>query len=382
MQEYFLVSAQRRKQQLIKQGRPVADLSIGNPDLPPPPIVQETLCRFLSLPHTHGYQPNAGQHNFRNAISAWYSRFFNAGIDSLTQVLPLQGSRQGILQLSQTLLGPGDEVLVPDPGYPSYAFGAAMMGATARKYTLSAHNHFLPQWEELEAMDLSRVKLMWVNYPHMPTGARATEDFFVELVAFARRHNILVVNDHAYAFIRNNTPLSILSVEGADQVALELNSLSKNYNLAGWRLGFLAGNGGVISQLSQLKSHLDSGIALPLQQAAAEALGLGYNWFAPCNNEYNARWYKAMQLVHALGCEPAGAPSGMFVWARMPEQGLTSVAFVTRLLEEAGVLLAPGSLFGSQGEHHIRISLCASFETFDQALSQLSNQKINHTLQN
>jgi LL-diaminopimelate aminotransferase len=376
VKEYFFVGAQRQKQELIRQGRVIADLSIGNPDMPPPAEVLDRLKESLSQPTHHGYQPNAGSSVLRNAIASWYNRFFEADINPDSEIIPLQGSRQGILQLSQALLKPGDEVLVPDPGYPSYSFAAKMMGATPVPYSLNAPNGFLPYLENLQNSDLSKVKIMWVNYPHMPTGAKALSETFEQLVMFARKNNIFIVNDNAYAFIRNNAPQSILSVAGAKEVALELNSLSKNYNLAGWRLGFLAGNADVLSHLSHLKSHLDSGIALPLQHAAAAALDLGFKWFAPLNNAYNARANSAKKLTQTMGCLPAGGDNGMFLWVKMPETGMTSADFAHMLLHDAGILLAPGSLFGRNGEGHLRISLCAPQEQFDIAMENLKKSSV------
>lgn len=382
VKEYFFVAAQRQKQELIAQGRQIADLSIGNPDLPPPAEVVSAFHSNVSLPGAHGYQSNAGNAAFLHSAISWYQRFFDVKLQGQSQVLPLQGSRQGILQLSQLLLSSGDQVLVPDPGYPSYAFGARMMGASTLPYSLRADEHFLPDLQKIEQQDLSRVKIMWVNYPHMPTGAGGTCETFESLVAFAHKHKILLVNDNAYALVRNNNPLSILAVPGADEVALELNSLSKNYHLAGWRLGFLAGNADVIARLARLKSHLDSGIALPLQLAAARALDLGYQWFAPMSNQYRQRAQWALQLAHAMGCVPAGGELGMFLWVKMPETGMSAEEFANALLHKAGVLVAPGSLFGSQGEGHLRISLCAPQETFILAMenilnSPLFNSKLN-----
>jgi len=379
IKEYFFVGAQRQKDELIRQGRRIADLSIGNPDMPPPPEVLDVLKHSLSQSANHGYQSNAGSIVLRNAIASWYNRFFEAEVNPDGEIVPLQGSRQGILQLSQALLKPDDKVLVPDPGYPSYSFAARMIGATPVPYSLNAKNDFLPELEVLQNSNLSKVKIMWVNYPHMPTGAKALNDTFEQLVSFARSNNIIIVNDNAYAFVRNNSPESILSVAGAKDVALELNSLSKNYNMAGWRLGFLAGSAAVISHLSQLKSHLDSGIALPLQHAAAAALDLGYKWFAPLNNAYNARAKSAQRLAHAMGCLSAGGDAGMFLWVKMPDMGMTSSEFAHLLLHEAGVLLAPGSLFGSNGEGHLRISLCAPEEQFDIALDNIRKSSVfNH----
>ena len=379
LKEYFFVGAQRQKQELISQGRRIADLSIGNPDLPPPAEVLDRLKESLSQPQNHGYQPNAGSNILRNAIASWYNRFFDADVNPGGEIIPLQGSRQGILQLSQALLKPGDEVLVPDPGYPSYSFAAKIIGATPVPYNLNSQNGFLPDLENLQNSDLSKVKIMWVNYPHMPTGVKALPDTFEQLVMFARQNNILIVNDNAYAFVRNNSPKSILSVAGAKEVALELNSLSKNYNLAGWRLGFLAGRADVISHLSQLKSHLDSGIALPLQHAAAAALDMGYKWFAPLNNVYNARAKSAHKLAQVMGCAPVGGDQGMFLWVKMPETAMTSAYYAHMLLHDAGILLAPGSLFGRNGEGHLRISLCAPEEQFDIALDNIRKSSVfNH----
>lgn len=379
VKEYFFVTAQREKQALQQQGQTVYDFSIGNPDLPPPPEVLAGMQDSLFRSDVHGYQSNAGSLRFRNAAAGWYNRFFDVSLDAQTEVLPLQGSRQGILQISQALLKPGDKVLVPNPGYPSYSFGARMMGADVVAYSLTTENQYQIDFDELHQLDLTGVKIMWVNYPHMPTGAKTEAESLGELLAFARKRNIILVNDNAYALVRNNAPLSLLAMDGASGIALELNSLSKNYHMAGWRLGFVAGNPQMISQLLALKSHLDSGIALPLQEAGAAALDLGYKWFAPVNNEYNARALLAAELATLLGCKPDGGQLGMFLWAKMPGQETSSMDFTSRLLKEQGLLLAPGSLFGSRGEGFIRISLCAPLEQFEQAIGKIKNTNLSHS---
>lgn len=375
VKEYFFVTVQREKERLKKQGREIADLSMGNPDMFPPPEVMETLRQNCLESSVHGYQPNTGSFQIKESMISWYKRFFNVNLDN-NEVIPLQGSRQGILQISQTVLQEGDKVLVPDPGYPSYTFAAKMMGATAIPYALKSENDYLPDIEKIENMNLSGVKILWINYPHMPTGAKANKEMFEKIVKFARKNKILIINDHAYSFVQNDKPVSILSVEGAKDVGLELNSLSKNYNLAGWRLGFLAGNAEVISDLLQLKSHLNSGIALPLQYMAASALDLEQKWFDFLNDEYTQRRKFAEQLAGNLDCELVGGPAGMFIWVKMPGTKISSREFVEYMLQEVGVLVAPGSLFGENGENHLRISLCADVNEIKKGIDNINNSQV------
>ncbi|MFW5758637.1 MAG: pyridoxal phosphate-dependent aminotransferase [Bacteroidota bacterium] len=325
----------------------------------------------------HGYQSNAGNEQLRQAITSWYKKFYQVDLNPDDQVLPLQGSRQGIIQISQALLSKGDQVLVPNPGYPSYTFAARFLDARPVLYDLSPENAYLPIIEQLEEKVNSKTKILWINYPHMPTGAVASKEYMQKLTDFAIKNNVLIINDNAYGLINNPGQISLLQAEGALETALELNSLSKNYHMAGWRMGFFAGSQKVIAHLLKLKSNLDSGIALPLQKASATALNLGENWVDGLQKVYSERRKKALELAKILGCQPAGGQAGLFLWVSMPETMMKSKDFVKEMLNNAGVLLAPGSLFGNAGEGHLRISLCGGLALFDQAINNIQKSLIN-----
>lgn len=376
--EYYFVSIQREKERLQKAGMDVVDLSIGNPDLPPPAEMLESLKVNLSDLTAHGYQSNDGNEQLRLAIASWYHKFYHVDLDPDEQVLPLQGSRQGIIQISQALLSKGDQVLVPNPGYPSYTFATRLLEAQPVLYDLRPENAFLPNLEQLEEKTTPDTKILWINYPHMPTGAVATNQYMEKLTDFAGKHGMLIINDNAYGLIRNSEQVSLLTAPGAKEIALELNSLSKNYHMAGWRMGFFAGSQKIISHLLKLKSNLDSGIALPLQKAAATALNLEKNWVEDLHEIYTKRRNKAIELSKILGCIPVGGQAGLFLWVSMPETHLNSKDYVKELLHQAGVLLAPGSLFGNAGEGHLRISLCADTSLFDRAINNIQKSIIHH----
>ncbi len=376
--EYYFVSIQREKERLQKAGMDIVDLSIGNPDLPPPAEMLESLKMHLMDPTAHGYQSNAGNEQLRKAMTSWYKKFYQVDLDPDEQVLPLQGSRQGIIQISQALLSKGDQVLVPNPGYPSYTFATRLLEAEPVLYDLRPENAFLPNIKQLEEKATSKTKILWINYPHMPTGAVASKEYMQKLTDFAYKHDILIINDNAYGLINNPGKVSLLEAEGAKETALELNSLSKNYHMAGWRMGFLAGSQKIISHLLKLKSNLDSGIALPLQKATATALNLGEHWVENLHIIYTQRRNKAVELANILGCQPVGGPAGLFLWVTMPQTKQNSKEFVREMLNNAGVLLAPGSLFGNAGESHLRISLCADIALFDQAINNIQKSIINH----
>lgn len=361
---------------LAKGQAPVINLGIGSPDGMPPSEAIEALCESAVQPGNHAYQSYIGLPQLRQAYADWYSRWYGVNLDPSTEIQPLVGSKEAILLISLTFLDKGDKVLVPDPGYPTYSSASRLVEAEIVTYDLKAENGWQPDFEALEKMDLSEVKLMWTNYPNMPTGAPATEDLYTRLVEFGRRHNILICNDNPYSFILNDNPLSILSQPGAKDCCLELNSLSKAHNMAGWRIGMVAAQADVISEILKVKSQMDSGMFKPLQLAAVEALKQGPDWFRELNEEYRRRRTVAGEIFDLVGAEYDPSSSGMFLWGkvgadRLPSEataGLTVGQLVSdRILQEAGVFITPGFIFGRNGDDYIRISLCAAPETLEEA---------------
>jgi len=370
VQEYYFSSKLREVRALETQGKPIINLGIGSPDLPPPMQVVEGLTKALSQSAAHQYQPYKGTSDFRNAIQEFYKSHYSVELASETEILPLMGSKEGILHISMAFLNEGDEVLIPNPGYPTYSSVTELVGAKAVKYELSEERNWLPDLQELAKKDLSKVKLMWVNYPHMPTGASATKQVFKDLVAFAKQHQILVVNDNPYSFILNEHPLSILEVEGAKEVALELNSLSKSFNMSGWRVGMVCGSEENLNSILKVKSNMDSGMFYPLQAGAAIALRLSKEWFQSLNKTYLKRKKLILELADVLNCIPTKDQTGMFVWAKIPE-GTTSELIVDKLLHEYDLFITPGFIFGSQGEGYVRFSLCTPEETIIEAIKRV-----------
>jgi aspartate/methionine/tyrosine aminotransferase len=281
------------------------------------------------------------------------------------------GSKEGIINISLAMLNPGDQVLVPNPGYPVYTIAAKLAEATPIQYNLNEENNFLPDFDELEKLDLSQVKMMWVNYPHMPTGATASIELYKKIIAFGQKHNILICSDNAYSFILNSKPISILQVDGGMEWAVEVNSLSKSYNMAGWRVGMMAGNAKVIEQVTRLKSNTDSGMPLPVQLAAAAVLDLGNEWFTPLNDEYKKRRELVIRLASEIDCQVVGSQAGMFIWAKIPAYAADAESFSGEILRQTGVFLSPGHIFGSNGERFLRISLCANLDTLSKALEKV-----------
>lgn len=359
-------------------GPKVINLGIGNPDLAPHDTVTKNLCRASLNPKNHGYQSYNGAAQLREAIADWYARFFNVNLDSDREILPLIGSKEGIMHLSMTFLNPGDKVLEPDPGYPAYRSASILAGATVVSYDLTEANHWEPDFENLERQDLTGVKMMWINYPHMPTGAAASIPLFKNLIAFAKRHQILLCHDNPYGLIQPSSlkatalPLSILAIEGAKEVAVELNSLSKSHNMAGWRIGMLMGDEEIINQVMRFKSNMDSGMFLPLQLAATQALALDKDWHDALNQKYAKRKEKALALLKAIGCTCKGNQQGLFLWAKVPAAYQDGYAFSDHCLNEARVLLTPGGIFGENGRQYIRLSLCSSTATLAQAAERLN----------
>ncbi len=351
----------------------VINLGIGSPDLAPTQEVIGALAASAQRPDSHGYQSYKGIPALRQGIAAFMQRTYQVTVNAETEVLPLMGSKEGIMHIMMAFVNEGDEVLIPDPGYPTYASVTKLVGAKAVTYALQENNHWSIDIEALRQRDLSKVKVMWVNYPHMPTGRVATAAEMQQLVDLARENDFLIVNDNPYSLILNEQPLSILSAKGAEEVALELNSLSKSHNMAGWRIGWGAGNAVYIDAVLRVKSNMDSGMFLGLQQAAVEALKNGDEWFQSINKVYTRRKEVALQMVSTLGCTYSGAQSGLFVWAKVPAQVADVEAWIDELLYQTKVFITPGFIFGEQGARYIRISLCSPEEKMKEAHERIKN---------
>jgi len=370
VKEYYFSSKLREVRALQAAGKPIINLGIGSPDLPPPKQVIAALNKGLTQNGAHQYQPYKGTAEFRNAVAGFYQKYYQVSLDPETEIIPLMGSKEGILHISMAYLNEGDEVLIPNPGYPTYTSVSKLVGAKAIFYNLNEEGNWLPNFEELEQKDLSKVKIMWVNYPHMPTGASATEEVFEQLVAFGKKHQILIVNDNPYSFILNEHPKSILKIAGAKEVALELNSLSKSFNMAGWRVGMLNGSAKNIATVLKIKTNMDSGMFYPVQAGATAALELDKNWFDAMNAIYKSRRAKILELAAALGCKPGKEQAGMFIWCKVPE-GKSSEEFVDNLLHDHSIFTAPGFIFGDMGEGYIRFSLCTDEKNVDEAIKRI-----------
>jgi aspartate/methionine/tyrosine aminotransferase len=350
----------------------IINLGIGSPDGTPPVEALQTVALEAVRDGVHGYQSYTGIPELRKAFAAWYRRYYNVELDPSCEIQPLTGSKEGILIISLTFLNEGDRVLVPDPGYPTYTSASQMVQAEVVKYSLTEQNGWYPDFDALEKMDLTGVKMMWTNYPGMPTGAQATKDLYRKIVDFGRRHGILIVNDNPYSFIRTKEHLSILEVPGAKEGCLEMNSLSKAHNMAGWRLGMVAGQADYIKEILKVKSQMDSGIFRPLQLAAVKALEAGEDWFEKLNAEYYRRAEVAYRIMDTIGATYDRNAAGLFVWGRLPD-GLKGADVSDRLLYDAGVFITPGFIFGKNGENYIRISLCANVDTLERALEKIKS---------
>lgn len=373
VKEYYFSLKLKEIAGMIKDGKPVINLGIGNPDQPPAPEVLETLNQAALRPDTHGYQGYIGIPELRNSFSQWYKKFYGVSLDPESEVLPLMGSKEGIMHISMAFLNPGDEVLVPNPGYPTYSAVTQIVGAKERSYDLLEENNWQPDLEALEKLDLSKVKIMWVNYPNMPTGAKASRTFFTALIDFAKRNDILICNDNPYSFILNEKPQSLLSIPGAKEVAIELNSLSKSHNMAGWRIGMAASNAEFIKYILRIKSNMDSGMFRPMQEAAARALMLEEKWYAEVNKVYKKRKELVLKIMSLLECSWQEDQVGMFIWARIPEKYSSSKELSDKILYEANVFITPGFIFGDNGEKYIRISLCTSEEKLQESINRIKN---------
>lgn len=373
VQEYYFSRKLREVRGLIAKGKDIINMGIGSPDLAPPQSVVEALTQSLSHPTAHKYQSYQGTPELRQAIADYYQNFFGVSLDATHEVLPLMGSKEGIMHISMAFLNEGDGVLIPNPGYPTYASVTELVGAHAVPYALSAATNWLPNLNELAKQDLSGVKLMWVNYPHMPTGAKATMSFFEELIAFAKQHDILVVNDNPYAHILNSEPLSLLQISGAMEVVLELQSLSKAYNMAGWRVGMVCGSQTHIQDILKVKSNMDSGMFFGIQQGAIAALNESADWFAQMNEVYSNRRKLVWQLADALNTTYQKDTAGMFVWAKLPVGATDSETYIDQILKEKHIFITPGTIFGNAGEGYIRFSLCVSEARINEALKRIKS---------
>lgn len=373
VEEYYFSKKLREVGRLIAQGKPIINMGIGSPDLVPAKEVLDSLIESLGDEKAHQYQSYQGLPELREAACSFYQKHFDVNLDSNSEVLPLMGSKEGIMHISMAFLNEGDEVLIPNPGYPTYTSVTKLIGAVPRYYDLKEDGNWLPDIKALEESDLSNVKIMWLSYPHMPTGANANIALFEELVSFAKRNQILLVNDNPYSFVLNESPLSILKVPGAKEVALELNSLSKTFNMAGWRIGFVFGSTDHISAILKVKSNMDSGMFYGLQKGAVKALALSDSWYSELNKVYTLRRDLIFQLADKLGCRYDTSASGMFVWAKLPDGVGSSEEFIDRVLYDKSLFITPGTIFGSQGEGYIRFSLCVKEAQIEQAIKRFES---------
>lgn len=377
VQEYYFSVKLKEIAQMNAQGADVINLGIGSPDLPPAKEVTDTLAQEAANPKAHGYQPYVGIPELRNAWAQWYRRWYNVELDPANEVLPLIGSKEGIMHISMAFINEGDAVLVPNPGYPTYSSVSKLVGAKIISYDLSAGNGWQPDFEALEArhaageIDLGAVKLMWCNYPNMPTGANGSVELFEKLVAFGKKYGIIICHDNPYSFILNDNPLSIMSIEGAKDICIELNSMSKSHNMPGWRIGMVASNRQFIEWILRVKSNMDSGMFRPMQLAAVKALEAPQSWYREMNKVYQARKDLARAILEKVGAEVAPEQVGLFLWGKVAGRG---VDICDDVLYKAKVFITPGFIFGSNGENYIRISLCANEQTLARALERINRE--------
>lgn len=371
--EYYFSRKLKEVARMNAEGKDVISLAIGSPDMPPSEATIDVLCREARKADTHGYQPTIGTSELRQAMAGFYKRWYNVELDPATEIQPLIGSKEGILHVTLAFVNPGDSVLVPNPGYPTYTALSKLLGANIINYDLSAQKGWQPDFEALESMDLSNVKLMWTNYPNMPTGANARRETYEKLVEFAHRHNIVIVNDNPYSFILNRDErLSILQVPGAKDCCIEFNSMSKSHNMPGWRVGMLATNAEFIKWIIKVKSNIDSGTFRPLQLAAAQAYQNSDEWHHQANIEtYARRRELAEEIMTQIGCEFDPNQVGMFLWGRIPENYSDAEELTERVLHKARVFITPGFIFGTNGKRYVRISLCAKEEAIKTALERI-----------
>jgi len=391
--EYYFSKKLTEISELNKSGETVINLGIGSPDLPPHPSVIETLANEAAKTNVHAYQSYKGAEALRNAFADWYKKWYGVELNPATEILPLIGSKEGIMHICMTYLNEGDEVLIPNPGYPTYRSAVQLAGGKCVEYELKEENDWLIDFKQLQKIVDSRksevseqmvpperdrkgvVKLMWVNYPQMPTGKLPTKELFENIVAFGKKNNILICHDNPYSFILNDNPISMLSIEGAKDVVIELNSLSKSHNMAGWRVGVLCGGKERVDEVLRFKSNMDSGMFLPAQLAAANALTLGKDWYEQVNKVYNSRRQKAYELLDLLECSYSKDQAGMFLWARIPAKYKDAYELCDEILYQSKVFITPGGIFGSAGDKFLRVSLCSPENKFEESIDRINNKK-------
>ncbi|UQD55970.1 aminotransferase class I/II-fold pyridoxal phosphate-dependent enzyme [Flavobacterium sp. K5-23] len=372
IEEYYFSSKLREVRQLASEGKPIINMGIGSPDLKPSNEVIEAVTLAMQDENAHQYQSYQGLPELRKSMVDFYKNNYNVDLNLNTEVLPLMGSKEGIMHISLAFLNEGDHVLIPNPGYPTYTSVTNLVGAVPVYYDLKESNNWEPDFEALEKLDLTKVKIMWMGYPHMPTGARGSIGLFEKLVAFAKKHQILLINDNPYSFVLNDNPMSLLQVEGAKDVSLELNSLSKTFNMAGWRVGMVLGNAACIDAVLKVKSNMDSGMFFGIQKGAIAALNCDKSWFEDQNVIYRKRRILTEQLAEKLNCKVYKEGVGLFVWAKLPE-GITSAEkFIDKILHEKHIFIAPGTIFGSNGEGYIRFALCVKEEKVQEAIDRFN----------
>jgi LL-diaminopimelate aminotransferase len=370
IEEYYFSSKLREVRQLASEGKPIINMGIGSPDLKPSQAVIDAVVLAMQDENAHQYQSYQGLPDLRQAMASFYQDKYGVSLNTATEILPLMGSKEGIMHISLAFLNEGDHVLIPNPGYPTYSSVTNLVGAIPVYYDLAASNNWEPDFDALEKLDLTKVKIMWVGYPHMPTGARGSLGLFQKLVAFAKKHQIVLINDNPYSFVLNNKPMSLLQVSGAKEVALELNSLSKTFNMAGWRVGMVLGNANYIDAILKVKSNMDSGMFFGIQKGAIAALKSDASWFDSMNEIYKRRRVLTEKLAEKLGCEVYKEGVGLFVWAKLPN-GITSAEkFIDTILYEKSIFITPGTIFGSNGEGYIRFALCVGEEKVQEAIDR------------
>ena len=377
IQEYYFSKKLREVAQLNAQGADIISLGIGGPDRQPRQDVIDTLCAEANVASNHSYQPYVGIPQLRQAFAQWYKQWYGVELNADKEIQPLIGSKEGILHVSLAFLNPGDGVLVPNPGYPTYTSVSRLAQAEIFTYDLTEENGWYPDFDARERLPLDRIKLMWINYPHMPTGTPATLELFQKIIDFGRHHNIVIAHDNPYSFILNDNPMSLLQIEGARDIAIEMNSLSKSHNMAGWRLGMLASNPTFINWILKVKSNIDSGQFKPLMLAAVKALNADAEWYQTLNEVYRSRRAVAEKIMLALGCTFAPSQRGLFLWGRIPDDVPSSEALADNILYNARVFITPGFIFGSNGNRYVRISLCATEENMRRALDRINNMNNN-----
>ncbi|MEK9602805.1 MAG: aminotransferase class I/II-fold pyridoxal phosphate-dependent enzyme [Flavobacteriaceae bacterium] len=372
VQEYYFSKKLREVAAMVAQGKPVINMGIGSPDLPAHPKVVAALKDSFDHPKVHQYQSYQGLPELRQAIADFYQKYYQHSADPNSEILPLMGSKEGIMHISMAFLNPGDKALIPNPGYPTYQSVTRLVEAVPVFYDLKADHQWQPDLEALDQMDLTAVKLMWVNYPHMPTGANVQKDTFEELIRWAKEKDILLVNDNPYSFVLTHQPQSMMSVPGAKEVGMELNSLSKSFNMAGWRVGMLLGNKENINAVLKVKSNMDSGMFYGIQKGAVAALQAEESWFKKLNDVYTQRRKLIFELASLLNTDFDIHSSGLFVWAKLRDNSRSSVEYIEEILQKYHVFIAPGSIFGSQGEGYIRFSLCVEAQQISKAIERIS----------